>query len=111
MAKNIVQEDGDIIDTVAPYAVASGAGALVGAMFGVAMHAAESGAPLALKTRGVVTLPKPGSGAMTRGAKVYWDDTGKQITTSATSNTLAGVVTTPVADGVTSVDIRLNGSF
>lgn len=96
--KNYVQR-GENLTLAAPYAVASGAGALVGSIFGVAsttLANAESGE---FATEGVFDLTKVGSQAWTVGAKVYWDDTAKNCTTTATSNTLIGVAVAAVGSG------------
>ena len=109
--KNYVQSDETIV-VLAPYDVASGAGALVGSLFGVAVNAALSGAKVPLKTRGVYTLVKADSQAWTVGAKIYWDNTAKNCTTTATSNTLIGCATAAVASsaGLVTGTVRLNGT-
>lgn len=96
--KNYVQ-DGGTINVAAPYAVASGGGALVGVLFGVAQSAAASGAEVPLVVTGVFTLPKAASQAWTVGARVYWDNTNKVCTTTASGNTLIGIATRAVANG------------
>lgn len=96
--KNYVQE-GNIITVPAPYDVASGAGALVGTLFGVAQTAAASGAAVPLVVRGVFTLAKAASQAWTAGAAIYWDNTNKVCTTSASGNTMIGKATAAVANG------------
>ena len=96
--KNFVQE-GDRITVAAPATVSSGDGVLVGSIFGIAMTDAASGADVVLAMEGVYTLPKAGSQAWSVGAKVYWDNTNKVCTTTATGNTLIGVATAAVAGG------------
>ena len=96
--KNLVQ-DGDMITVTAPAAVSSGDGVLVGSLFGVAVHDAASGADVVIATRGVYTMPKAASQAWTQGLKVYWDDTNKRTTSTATGNTLIGVATAAVGGG------------
>lgn len=61
--------------------------------------------------RGVVSVPKVGSQAWTEGANVYWDDTNKYFTTTATSNQYAGVAVAAVGSGAgaTTGTILLNG--
>jgi len=94
--KNYVQP-GNTITLAAPYAVASGDGLLVGAIFGVASGAAALGEPVEAALVGVFDLTKVGSQAWAAGAKVYWDNTNKRCTTVATDNTLIGVATEAVA--------------
>ncbi|WBU58030.1 DUF2190 family protein [Paracoccus sediminicola] len=110
--KNYVQPSATLTLT-APYAVTSGDGLLVGAIFGVAAGDAASGATVEAALTGVFDLTKIGSQAWTVGAKVYWDDTNKRCTTVATDNTLIGVAVEAVAGGAgdTIGRVRLNGSF
>lgn len=96
--KNFVQ-NGVNVTLAAPYAVASGAGALVGSLFGVASAAYASGESGVFVTEGVFDLVKVGSQAWTVGAKVYWDDTNKRCTTTASGNTLIGVALAAVGSG------------
>lgn len=108
--KNYVN-DGDTVTVAAPYDVASGAGALVGTLFGVAQGAALSGASVVLVTRGVFDLVKAGSQAWTVGAAIYWDNSGKVCTTTSSGNTLIGKAVVAVANGAgdTIGRVRLNG--
>ena len=110
--KNYVQP-GNTLTLTAPYAVTSGDGLLVGAIFGVAAGDAASGATVEAALTGVFDLTKVGSQAWTAGARVFWDDTNKRCTSVATDNTLIGVAVEAVAGGVgdTIGRVRLNGSF
>ena len=112
MAKNYVQP-GNTITLTAPYAVSSGDGLLVGSIFGVAAGDAESGADVEAVLVGVFDLKKVGTQAWAAGDKVYWDDTNRQTTKTATDNTLIGVAVEAVAGGAddTIGRVRLNGSF
>jgi predicted RecA/RadA family phage recombinase len=107
--KNFVQP-GETVTVVAPYDVASGAGCLVGSLFGVACVTAASGANVEVCTCGVFTLPKTSAQAWTVGAKVYWDDTNKVATTTATSNTLIGCALEAAANPSATGAVRLNGT-
>ena len=110
--KNFVQP-GNTITLIAPYAVASGDGLLVGSIFGVAAGTAALGESVEAALTGVFDITKIGSQAWTAGARIYWDDTNKRATNVATSNTLIGVATEAVAGGAgdTIGRVRLNGSF
>ena len=108
--KNFVQR-GEIVTLAAPYDLASGAGLLVGAIFGVATSAALSGATVEVALCGVYELAKTSAQAWTVGAKVYWDDTAKVCTTVNTSNTLIGVAVAAAANPSATGLVRLNGSF
>lgn len=108
--RNFVQRGGNLT-LAAPYTVLSGGGMLVGAIFGVAAEDAVQGAPVDAVTEGVFTLPKPLAGAIAVGAPVFWDDTAKQATATATNNTRIGVAVAAAADQTGTVAVRLNGSF
>ena len=114
--KNYIQE-GDTLPFAAPYAVASGGGALIGAVFGVALTDLANAEVGNFALEGVFTLPKA-TGAATLGAKAYWDNTNKNVTATASGHTLIGVFvpvsqaqTAAYASGDTTANVRLNGSF
>lgn len=104
---------GNILTLPAPAALASGQGALIGSIFGVAQNAAASGEDVAILVTGVFELPKAASQAWTVGAKVYWDNAAKNTTTTVAGNTLIGVAVKAVGGtaGETTGTVRLNGSF
>ena len=110
--KNYVQP-GNTITLTAPYAVTSGDGLLVGSIFGIASGDAALNDPVEVALTGMFDLTKVGSQAWTVGAKVYWDDTNKVATKTATANTLIGVAVEAVAGGASDTvgRVRLNGSF
>ncbi|WP_027443909.1 MULTISPECIES: DUF2190 family protein [Erythrobacter] len=110
--KNYVQP-GKTITLAAPHALAPGDGLLVGAIFGVASGAAQSGDNVEAALVGVFDLAKAPSQAWSVGARVYWDNTNRRCTTTASGNTLIGVATEAVAGGAEDVvgRVRLNGSF
>jgi len=110
--KNYVQP-GNTITLTAPYAVVSGDGLLVGSVFGVAAGTAALGEAVEAALVGVFDLKKVASQAWAQGDKIYWDNTNKETTKTATSNTLIGVATEAVANGAGDVvgRVRLNASF
>jgi predicted RecA/RadA family phage recombinase len=110
--KNYIQP-GHTITLAAPSAVTSGSGVLVGAIFGIAAHDAASGEPVEALTVGVIDINKVGSQAWAVGDKVYWDNTNKRTTKTATDNTLIGVALGAVGSGAdeTTGRVRLNGCF
>lgn len=101
--------EGNAVTVAAPYDVVSGAGALVGTLFGVAEYSALSGANVVLKTRGVFTLAKTSAQAWTVGAAIYWDDSNKVCTTTSSGNTLIGKATEAAANPSSTGVVRLNG--
>ena len=96
--KNYVHP-GHTVTLIAPAAVTSGSGLLVGAIFGIAAHDAGSGELVETLTVGVIDLNKVGSQAWAVGDKVYWDNTNKRATKRATDNTLIGVALGVVGGG------------
>jgi len=62
---------------------------------------------------GVFDLKKVGSQAWAAGDKIYWDNTAKETTKTATANTLIGVAVEAVANGAADIvgRVRLNASF
>ncbi len=110
--RNYVQP-GSTIALAAPYAVASGDGLLVGAIFGVAAGAAANGDSVEAALVGVYDLKKVASQAWSVGDKVYWDNTAREATKTTTSNTLIGVAIEAVAGGAgdTIGRVRLNATF
>jgi predicted RecA/RadA family phage recombinase len=109
MAKNFIQF-GDVLDLAAPYDRLSGQGAQVGQIFGVAEIDVLNTVVGPFKTQGVWELTKIGSQAWTVGALIYWDNTNKRCTTSASGNLLIGVCVVAVGSGAgeTLGKVRLN---
>ena len=58
---------------------------------GVWLEATANGATGAVQVRGVASLPKNTSTAFVQGAKLYWDATPGELTTTASGNTPAGI--------------------
>ena len=100
--QNFVQP-GRTMTVAAPYALTSGDGCLVGALFGVAHFDAASGDDVEIECEGVFTLPKTSAQAWTVGVPIYWNNTTKVCTTVSTDNTLIGkaalVAANPSATG------------
>ncbi|AJR24556.1 DUF2190 family protein [Sphingobium sp. YBL2] len=110
MARNFVQP-GDTLTFTAPYAVASGAGMLVGAVFAVALNAAALGAPVEGRVVGVWDLPKAaGEAWVAYTTKVYWDNTNKRLTSTSAGNTYVGVAVQNQASADTTGRAKLNGT-
>lgn len=98
---------GKVIPYVAPSGgISAGAGVVIGSLFGVAAISAVEGATCEVCLEGVFTLPKA-SGAITQGAKVYWDSTPGEITTTAASNKFAGYAWAAELSAATTVKVLL----
>lgn len=87
--KNFIKP-GDTLTLVAPYNVSSGGGMLVGSIFGVATETVLSGASVEATLEGVFELAKTTAEAWTQGAVLYWNDTTKALTTTASTNKRVG---------------------
>jgi predicted RecA/RadA family phage recombinase len=90
--RNFIQP-GDSLAASIPYAagVTSGQGVLVGALFGVAAVDGAQNAVIEVATKGVFDLTKEPALAITAGARVFWDNTNRRITTTATGNFQVGI--------------------
>ena len=107
--KNYVQ-DGEVLELIAPYAVGSGDGALVGSIFGVAVNAYANGVAGVFRREGVCTVTALSTDVITQGTKVYWDNAAKRMTGILTGNTLVGAATVAKANGETTVTVLLDGA-
>lgn len=100
--KNYVRP-GDAIPLVLPYAVTSGQGVLVGAIFGVATTDGANGATIECVTDGVIDITKEPSLAISQGARLFWDNTNRRLTTTATGNFHVGFATSAALAADTTV--------
>lgn len=109
MAKNYVQE-GDVIDyaNASGSTITSGTPVLIGARLGVALADIANGSTGSVQVEGVFTITKLGTDNVTAGALLYWDNTNKRLTTTASGNTLAGFAVAAAGSGATTVNIKIN---
>ena len=108
--KNFLME-GKTLTLIAPYAVTSGQGLLVGSIFGVAAADAAISTEVETLVDGAFTLTKATGAAWTQGALIYWDNAVKNCTTTAASNKLIGVAIAAALSGDTVGNVRLNAAF
>lgn len=108
---NNFNKQGAIVTLNAPYAVASGDGALVGALFAVATSAYANAAEGEFSRLGEHQLKKAAGQAWTQGVKIYWDNAAKNCTTTLTANTLIGVAMLPAAAGDLLGMVLLDGAI
>jgi len=106
MAKNYIQA-GTRMPVVLGATLASGAGLLVGATFGVAQQNGVSGDSIEIATEGVWELPKLSTDVVAQGVLLYWDDTNKRLTVTATANTLVAKAWAAAGNGVATVLAKL----
>jgi predicted RecA/RadA family phage recombinase len=92
--RNYVQP-GDSLAVAVPYAdgVTAGQGVLVGALFGVAAVDGAQNAVIEAATQGVFDLTKEPALAITAGARLFWDNTNRRLTTTATGNFQVAIAT------------------
>jgi predicted RecA/RadA family phage recombinase len=101
---------GDSVEFIAPSGgVVSGTAYLIGALLVVAAVSAAQGEKFSGRLMGVFTLPKATGSAWTEGEKLYWDNTAKNITDTASGNTLVGSAYAAAASGDASGQVRLDG--
>lgn len=111
MATTFIQP-GDVLEFTAPAGgVTKGTGVLIGDILVIPVDSAAAGALFRGQTRGVWSHAKAASQAWAEGVIVYWDNTAKVFTTTATANRRAGVATAAVAGGAgdTTGLVRLDG--
>jgi predicted RecA/RadA family phage recombinase len=104
---------GEVMTYVAPAGgVTVNVPLLIGSLLVIPRNTAAAGALVDVDTTGVFSVTKADSQAWTIGAKIYWDDTAKNFTTTATANTLVGSAAEAVAStaGLTTGKVRLNGT-
>lgn len=107
--KNYVQ-NGDVVTVTAPTGgVASGQGMVVGGLFGIAATTAPEGSNVEIATVGVFDLPKAPATVFALGDRMAWDDTAKVIAPPAAGLYPVGIAITAVANGATTVRVRLDG--
>lgn len=105
--KNAVSH-GNVLSYTAAAAVASGAMVLIGTRVGVAIADIALGATGAVQVVGEFTISKLSTDVVAQGALLYWDNTNKRLTTTASGNTLAGFATAASGSGTGTVNIKIN---
>lgn len=106
--RNFVQS-GDVVSVAAPYAVFSGQGVLVGALFGIAATDAANGAAVEIKRQGVFDVTALATDVGAQGGKIYWDNTARRLTVTAAGNTLVGALTDAKLNGDSAARTLLDG--
>lgn len=109
--QNKVQDGKKLTFIAGSGGVLGGKGVKIGQIFGVIEADAAEGELYTVDTEGVFDLPKNDGDTPAVGALLYWDDSAKDVTTTATSNLLIGchVGTAAAGSGDATVRTRLNG--
>lgn len=105
-------QEGEVITLTAPAGgVTTGVPVLIGSLVVVPTVTAAEAAKFSALVTGVVSYTKTGSQAWTEGAKVYWDASPGEFTTTSSGNTLCGVAVVAVGSGAgeTTGVVRLDG--
>jgi predicted RecA/RadA family phage recombinase len=97
---------GKMMPFTAGATIASGDMVLLGVLIGIAAADYVSGDAGQAQMEGVFEVPKA-SGALTQGAKLYYDAGAKNLTATATSNTFAGWAYADAASGDATVLVLL----
>jgi predicted RecA/RadA family phage recombinase len=110
MAQAVSVQEGHAVDYTPGAAVNAGDVVVQGELVGVARTPLTAGAVGTLAVDGVFDFAKAtGAGtAITVGANVYWDNTAKVATLTATGNKLIGKCVKAAADTAATVRVRLN---
>ena len=106
--KNFIQS-GCTLTVIAPVNLLSGQAVLVGAIFGVACGDAVQGAEVEVNRFGVYALAALQTDTGATGAKMYWDNTAKRLTTTATNNTLVGALAAAKGGTEATATVLLDG--
>lgn len=93
-----------------PYDRTSGLGVLVGVLFGVVAVDALTGVTAEVAVNGVFDITKEAPLVIAVGARVFWDNTNKRVTTTATANVAIGHAVVAAASADTIARVRLSGS-
>lgn len=107
--KAIARVSGSELVFTAGANLTAGQGLLSGDAFGVVKASVLTGAQATLQVRGTFTLPKVTADVIALHARVYWDNGGGKITTTASGNRTAGVAAMDAGNGATSVSVLLSG--
>ena len=105
--KNYIQ-GGKSISHTSTVAVTSGQALLIGALLAVAINNNPANTECEFVTEGVFELPKANTADIGQGDDVYWDDTAKVITATATDNTRVGKAWLGAGNPSTTVWVKIN---
>ena len=83
---------------------------LVGALFGVVAVDALTGVTAEVVVNGVFDITKEAPLVIAVGARVFWDNTNKRVTTTSTGNIAIGHAVVAAGSADTIARVRLSGS-
>lgn len=106
--KNALSHGNVLSYTATGAAVTSGQMVLMGARVGVAIADIALNASGSVQVVGEFRITKLTTDVVAQGALLYWDNTNKRLTTTASGNTLAGFATQAAGNTDTTVAIKIN---
>ncbi len=107
MATNYIQEGKALNYTPSGADVSSGDLVVIGTIAGIAKTDIADGKTGAVHISGVFSVAKA-SGAVSQGAKLYWNSSNSNLTTTASGNTLVGVAAAAALSGDATIPLLLN---
>ena len=110
MAKNFVNEgEGVVYQNSGAGIINSGSVVVMDAIVGISLGDIPVGQSGTVRIIGVWKLPKDTATAMDVGKAVFWNTVDKKIVgTSGANAVLAGIVTSGVSAGATTVNVKIN---
>jgi predicted RecA/RadA family phage recombinase len=91
MAKTYIQPGHTLTVTAPTGGALSGAGMLIGTLFGIAQSDAADGADVEILTEGVVEIGKTSALQIDVGDRLFWDASNKVVNKTATAQICVGV--------------------
>lgn len=104
--KNFIQK-GEVIDVVLAAIITSGTARLFTQMFGVAQKSGAIGDTVPFVVEGVFDLPYGVAATAAVGDLIYWDDSTKNVTKTASSNKKIGFCVKDAASSDATMRVRL----
>lgn len=106
MPKSRRVSDGLTIDYVPTSDLAAGDVVQIGDLIAITSRPAKANVPVALDVTGLYEIDKDNS-SVSAGAILYWDNTNKKATTTATGNKRLGLAAAAAPDAATKVLVLL----
>lgn len=102
-------QPGEVIDYTAGANKTSGQPVLIGTRLGVCLADIANGSTGPAAMSGVYTVTKLSTDVVAQGAALYWDNSNSRLAATASGYTYAGYAFAAAGNGVTTVNIKLNG--
>ena len=106
--KAVFYQDGERIDIVQSGDIDSGDIVVIGELIGVQTNQIKKDEKGSVAVSGVFQVVKKSADTFTAGQKVYWDNTLKQATSTASGNTLMGLTVAQAGASDSNVLVKIN---